>query len=173
LYVWLGKEWWVREASSFDAFYAAAAPGLTRQLFLATGDLTRAEDCVQEAFMRAWRRWELLDAEGNPTAWVRTVAFRLAINDWRRMLAQARALVRHGPPRDVPPPAADLIAVRDELARLPQAQRITLVLHYFADMPVAEIATLLEVAEGTVKARLSRGREALAARLTVIGQEQT
>lgn len=161
------------DASSFDAFYAATASGLTRQLFLATGDLTRAEDCVQEAFMRAWRRWDSLDSQGNPTGWVRTVAFRLAINDWRRLLAQARALVRHGPPRDVPPPSPDLIVVRDELARLPQAQRVVLVLHYFADLPVAEIATLLEVADGTVKARLSRGRQALAARLAAIGQEQT
>jgi RNA polymerase sigma-70 factor (ECF subfamily) len=160
----------VRDAASFDVFYAATASRLTRQLFLATGDLTRAEDCVQEAFMRAWRRWDELDGDGNPLAWVRTVAWRLAINDWRRLLAHLRAMARHGPERDVAPPSADLIAVRDELARLPQPQRVVLVLHYFADMTVAEVAAVLDVAEGTVKARLSRGRDALATRLTVSEQ---
>ena len=52
------------------------------------------------------------------------------------------------------------------LERLPEAQRHTLVLHHIADLPVHEVARELGVPEGTVKARLSRGRAALAALLT-------
>ena len=54
----------------------------------------------------------------------------------------------------------------EALRRLPEAQREVVALHYLADLPVVEIADLLGVAEGTVKSRLMRGREALAALLS-------
>lgn len=68
----------------FDAFYAAAFPRLTGQLFAFTGDLGEAQDVVQEAFVRAWDRRHKLQADGAPEAWVRTVAMRLAVSRWRR-----------------------------------------------------------------------------------------
>lgn len=151
-----------RDAAGYDAFYASAAPRLTHQLFLATGDLTRAQDCTQEAFLRAWRRWDSLSREvDDPYAWVRTVAWRLAVSEWRRSLAQVRALVRHGPAPVVPPPSGDEVAVRAALAQLSLEQRAALVLHYFADLSVKDVAAALGVPEGTVKARLSRGRVVL------------
>lgn len=151
----------------FDAFYAAAAPRLTQHLYLATGDLTRAQDCAQEAFLRAWHRWDTLsDTVADPYSWVRAVAWRLAVSDWRRAMAQLRALVRHGPPGDAPALSPDETAVRQALADLPLEQRAALVLHYFADLPVREIAQVLDVPEGTIKARLSRGRAALSRTLS-------
>ncbi|WP_216658507.1 sigma factor [Nocardioides sp. zg-1230] len=60
-------------SGSFDAFYAARAPRLVRNIYLRTGDATRAEDCVQEAFVRAWRRWDRLEND-DPVGWVTTVA---------------------------------------------------------------------------------------------------
>ena len=54
----------------------------------------------------------------------------------------------------------------EALRRLPEAQREAVALHHLADLPVAEIAELLGVPEGTVKSRLMRGREALAALLS-------
>lgn len=120
-------------------------------LYLATGDLTRAEECVQEAYLRAWQRWSHLDTHvHDPLAWVRTVAWRLAANDWRRLTRSLRALVRHGPLLDAPPPSADVLAVRDALTRLPMAQRTVLVLHYYDDLPVREIAVVLDVPDGLV-----------------------
>nr|WP_269204794.1 sigma-70 region 4 domain-containing protein [Motilibacter deserti] len=77
-------------------------------------------------------------------------------------MAQLKALVRHGPVPDVPAPSPDVVAVRAALETLPRDQRAALVLHYFSGLRVREIADLLGVAEGTVKARLSRGRTALA-----------
>ena len=54
----------------------------------------------------------------------------------------------------------------EALRRLPEAQREAVALHHLADLPVVEIADLLGVPEGTVKSRLMRGREALAALLS-------
>lgn len=172
-----GKSGWngvrvVRESAGFDAFYASAAPRLTQHLYLATGDLTRAQDCAQEAFLRAWRRWDSLEASvDDPYAWVRQVAWRLAVSDWRRAMAQLRALVRHGPPANVPGASPDETAVRLALSRLPVEQRAVLVLHYFVDLPVREVAEVLAVPEGTVKARLSRGRAAMSKSLRGEGEQ--
>jgi RNA polymerase sigma-70 factor (ECF subfamily) len=152
----------VRDHRSFDAFYAATAQRLTRHLYLATGDLTRAEECTQEAYLRAWQRWHLMgEGDRDPVAWVRTVAWRLAVNDWRRLTRSLRAFARAGPPPDVPAPSTDVVAVRDALHLLPTAQRAVLVLRYYEDLTVREIADVLGVPEGTVKARLARGRTAL------------
>jgi RNA polymerase sigma-70 factor, ECF subfamily len=157
----------VAETAEFDAFYAATAPTLVAQLYLVTGDLCQAQDCVQEAYSRAWQRWDKICANTahDPVAWVRSVAWRIAVSAWRRQLAHRRALRRHGAPQDVPGPSADVLAVRDALRRLPLSQRAALVLHHYEGMRVDEVAEVLGVPSGTVKARLSRGRAALAALL--------
>lgn len=153
----------MRDGDDFDAFYASTAARLTRNIYLSTGDLGRAQDCVQEAYLRAWQHWGELGGSGDdPVAWVRTVAWRLAVKDWRRGVRQASAYVRHGAETDAPPPSADVVAVRDALATLPTSQRASLILHYFDDLSVRQVAHTLGVPEGTVKARLSRGRAALA-----------
>ncbi|GAA1970872.1 SigE family RNA polymerase sigma factor [Catenulispora subtropica] len=149
--------------SDFDEVYAATAPRLIGQLYLVTGDLHDAQDCVQEAYARAWTRWDRLTRDGNdPVGWVKTTAYRLAVSRWRHYTAGLRAMARHGAPADLPPPSADAIAVRDALALLPKGMRAALVLYYLGGMRVAEVAEALDVPEGTVKARLSRGRTALA-----------
>ena len=153
----------MNDGAEFDTFYAATAPRLVRHVYLATGDLQRAQDCVQEAYTRAWRRWDQFgEADADPVAWVRTVAWRLAVNDWRRAVAGVRALVRHGPIAPVPEPSADVVAVRTAIDQLPRDQQVAIVLHYFSGLRVREIADVLHVPEGTVKARLSRARMALA-----------
>lgn len=149
---------------AFDAFYAARASQLTRHIYLSTGDLTRAQDCVQEAFARAWTHWDRLETE-DPVAWVTTVAWHLAIRDWRRMKRELQALIRKGSPPPVPPPPPDVVAVQQALKTLPPSQRKAVVLHYFEDLPVREIAHILGVPEGTVKSQLSRGRDGLRAAL--------
>lgn len=148
--------------SDFDGFFAATAPRLVRHIYLNTGDLARAQECVQEAYLRAWRHWASVgNGDRDPVAWVRSVAWRLAINDWRRARRVANALVRRGAEQDQPPPSTDVVAVRQALRCLPKDQRTAIVLYYFEDLSVREAADLLQIPEGTVKARLSRGRTAL------------
>lgn len=150
----------MRDPESFDAFYAARAPRLLRNIYLRTGDVSRAEDCVQEAFIRAWRRWGTLENE-DPVGWVTTVAWRLAIRDWHRNLREARAWMAKDDNQVVGPPADELLDLRDALAKLPSAQGDVLVLHYLEDLPILKIASLLGMPEGTVKSHLYRGREEL------------
>ena len=151
---------------AFDAFYADAAPRLVRQLHAMTGDLGEAQDCVQEACARAWQRWDRLCTYDAPDAWVRTVAWRLAVSRFRRVRSSSRALARQGLPPDVPELSPDHVALVAALRTLPAQQRRALVLHHVADLSVQQIADETGVPTGTVKARLSRGRAALAAVLS-------
>ena len=110
----------------FDAFYASTVHRLSGQLYLITGDRDEAGDCVQEAFERAWLRWDAVRAADSPEAWVRTVARRLAVSRWRRVRNAATAWQRHGGPEDAAGHAAssaDRVALVAALQRLPGAQR--------------------------------------------------
>lgn len=155
-----------QRAPSFDAFYAAAAPDLVRSLYAMTGDLTIAQDCVQEAAARAWQRWDAIGGYDDPAAWVRTVAWRLAVSRLRRVKVGIGLLRRQGPPPDVPDSSPDRVALVAALRQLPEAQRRAVVLHHLCDLSVEQVATETGAPVGTVKARLSRGRTALAALLT-------
>ena len=96
---------------------------------------------------------------------MRRVALNLAVNGVRGRRRRLAKLDRLGPP--APVPAADVadVALAEALAALPLGQRQALVLHHLVGMPVEEVAATLRVPPGTVKARLHRGRRALAAQL--------
>lgn len=151
--------------AAFDAFYAAHVRRLVGQLYAMTGDLAEAQDCVQDAFVKAWLQRRRLEAGGNPAAWVRTTAWRIAVSRWRRGTAMLRAHRRHGPPPDVAEPAPVDTALADALRALVPEQRRAIVLHYLCDLPVADIAVETGARPGTVRVRLSRGRAALARQL--------
>ncbi len=151
----------------FDAFYTASYSRLVHQLHAMIGDREEAADCVQEAFARAWSHRARLDRARSPEAWVRTTAYRIAVSRWRRL-----RLGRRNPDRalqaqtHVAAPEPDRVALIDALAKLPLDQRRALVLHHLCDLSVAEVAAEVDAPEGTVKARLSRGRAALTALLS-------
>ncbi len=147
----------------FDDFYAVSYPRVVAQLYAMIGNRDEAEECVQEAFVRAWSHRRKLDRAEHPEAWVRTTAHRLAVSRWRRTrLAKRPADRAVGARTSAAPPGEAHVALVRALEQLPEAQRHTLVLHHIADLPVHEVARELGVPEGTVKARLSRGRAALA-----------
>ncbi len=142
--------------------YAVAYPRLVVQLVGVTGDPAEAEDVVMEAFARAAPRRSSFHEAENPEAWLRTVAVNVARSRWRRMMRWVHllpALVTPSSYDDLPEDRLDLLAA---LRQLPSAQREAIALHHLADLPVAEVALTLGVPEGTVKARLARGRAALA-----------
>ena len=159
------------DAKAFDEFYTASFGRLVGQLHALVGDRAEAQDCVQEAFVRAWSHRGRLERDRSPEAWVRTTAYRLAVSRWRRTARSRRdpdrALqpVRHGAPPD-----PERVALIDALRRLPEAQRRALVLHHVCDLSVQAVAAEVGAPEGTVKARLSRGRAAL---LALLGDEPT
>jgi len=149
---------------SFDELYAAGFQGLTLQLYAYLGDLAEAQDVVQEAFCRAFARWQNISQYSEPVAWVRRVAWNLATSRFRRQKTVTNFLRRQRPER-VEEPSPDRVALVRALATVPPRHRQAVVLHYMAQLSVAEIAAQEGVAEGTVKSWLSRGRAALAERL--------
>lgn len=152
---------------SFDAFYRASRQRLFAAVYALTGNAAEAQDAVHEAYARAWQRWAKLSDHGDPEAWVRTVARRVAVSRWRKARNRLLAHRRMGEPPPAPGPGPDTVALMSALARIPLAQRTAIVLHHLVGLPVAEVAVETGVPVGTVKARLSRGRRALADLLEV------
>lgn len=150
----------------FDAFYHATSRRLLHQMYGMTGNVDDARECVQEAYARAWQHWRSVAHANDPEAWVRTVAWRIAASRWRKARNGLRALARHGRPEHTQPPSPDHVALVAALRRIPAEQRRAIVLYHLAGLSVAEVATETGVRPGTVKARLSRGRAALAALLS-------
>lgn len=145
----------------FDASYRR----LVGQLYGVCGDLSEAEEAVSEAFARAVSKRRTFERLDNPEAWLRTVAINVARSRFRRRMVGERLLGRHADPDPVHQPSLsdDRMALVAALRALPASQRETLALYYLADLPIAEVAATQGVPEGTVKARLSRGRTTLAA----------
>lgn len=150
---------------TFDAFYANSYRRLVGHIYAMCGNMEEAQDCVQEAFIRAWDKRRTLDSEQSPEGWVRTVAYRLAVSRWRRakraLRAPDRAYATSGPAE----PDVSRVVVARALQQLPPDQRRAVVLHHLCDLSVADIALETGAPLGTVKARLSRGRAALASLL--------
>jgi RNA polymerase sigma-70 factor (ECF subfamily) len=151
-------------AAEFDVLYQTHCADVVAMLHALTGDLGEAQDLAQEAFCRAWQRWSSIAAYENPVAWVRRVAVNLANSRWRHLRVVDRHL-RAERTAVAPPLQPDHVALVAALRHLPANQRTALVLHHLVDLPVAEIAQEMGVPAGTVKAWLSRGRNALALHL--------
>ncbi len=126
------------------------------------GNVDEAQECTQEAFAKAWAHRRTLDKTKYPEAWVRTVAYRMSVSRWRKVRRSRRESDRAMSSGLVAePPSEAPVVVVEALKQLPEAQRRVIVMHHLADLSVREIAAELSVPEGTVKARLSRGRAAL------------
>lgn len=154
------------ESNDFAGFYTASATRVVGYLYVVLGSVAEAEDAAQEAYTRAWLRWSQLRGYDDPEAWVRTVAFRVAMSSWHktknRLTAHRRSTSGVGAGAHVPDLSPDRLAIVDALRRIPAEQRRALVLFHLLGLTVAEIADETGVPAGTVKARLSRGRKALA-----------
>ena len=138
---------------------------LSGQLYLITGDRDEARDCVQEAFERAWLRWDAVRAadspgglgpHGRPPAGGEPLAPGAQRRDGRQ---------RHGGPADAAghdTSSADRVALVAALQRLPEVQRTAVVLHHLCDLDVAAVAHETGASVSAVKSQLSRGRARLA-----------
>ena len=154
--------------AEFDEFYDLSFRRLVGQVYAMVGNLPEAEDAVQEAFARAWQNWPRISAYADVETWVRGVAFRITVSSWRKAINRFAAHRKHaaealdGPPGMSP----DRPAVIAALQRIAPELRQVIVLHHLLDRSVEEIAQETGVPSGTVKARLVRGRKALAPHLS-------
>jgi RNA polymerase sigma-70 factor (sigma-E family) len=164
---------WVRHKASdreFNCFAAEMWDPLLRTAHLMTGDARDAEDLVQETLLKVARRWERVRSMDQPAAYARRVLVNLVLHDaGRRSRRRAELLPPGGAAEAADQSAAralrhvdDLAEFRWALAHLPARQRAVLVLRYWADLPVAEVADILGCSEPTVTSTASRAAARLA-----------
>jgi len=121
------------------------------------GDRHAGQEIAQEAFARLFAKWV---GVRDPKAYVYLVATNIAREQWRRDGYQQRAygdVVRRSQTVADPPD----VELRDLVDRLPDRQRRAVLLRYYADLPVTEVAALMTLPDGTVKRLLHEARGAL------------
>jgi RNA polymerase sigma-70 factor (ECF subfamily) len=154
----------------FEAFYREEYPAVVALVYGLIGSAWAAEDLAQEAFLRAHNDWTRVGGMAAPSAWVRRVALNLAVSRYRKLRSEAAAKVRLRPDvTSLQPPTAESQAFWQEVRRLPRRQSQVLVLRYIDELSVAEIAKILHVADGTVKALMHQARTRLARQLAAKG----
>ncbi|HEX3823139.1 MAG TPA: SigE family RNA polymerase sigma factor [Mycobacteriales bacterium] len=120
------------------------------------GDPGDAEDVVQSAFIRVYRRGRLRDP-AQAGAYLRRTVVNLTRSAWRRKQTARRHAAALAPDEVSDPDVAGQLAIRAAIAALPRRQREAVVLRYFADLSEAATADLMRVSIGSVKSYTSRG----------------
>jgi len=153
--------------ADFARLVETESRGLVAAVTAIVGDAHRAEEIVQDAFERAYRRWRRVSRLDRPGAWVRRVAINEAISTTRRRTSERRATVRLESLALVEPAQVDPIqAIEDEavwaaVRALPRDQAVVIALRYGADLGIDEIAETIDSTAPAVKSLLHRARAAL------------
>lgn len=149
----------------FDRLYQVAYPRVFRTLSALLGNPAAAEDCAQDAFVRAFRAWNRWRPDAPAEAWVHRIAVNRAISYRRtaKLRTVGEVLRRLGRPDPGPDPAEE--AARSELLNalrsLPPKLAAAIVLRHYHGYTNREIAASLGVSERTVGTRLSQAGERL------------
>lgn len=158
---------------ALEALFRSEYGRLVRALSVSTGDVERARDAVQDAFVQASRHWATVSRYDDPALWLRRVAVHRVLDqrrgDQRRDARSEREVrdrtaplaVRSVRDSDASERSAERLDLRRALDRLPPKQRLVITLHYLADLSVQQVAEALEIAPGTVKSQLSDARRNL------------
>ena len=147
----------------FEAFVAARSTALWRSAYLLTGDPQRAEDLLQTALVKAWRRWDRIERREAVESYVRA-ALVSTYTDWWRRRWNGEVPTGELPEGTAPSETAGVDVRQDVLAALallPRGQRAVVVLRFFDDLTEAQAAAALGVSVGTVKSQTSRALAAL------------
>lgn len=147
----------------FRAFYALEYPALARYAYKLVRDAEQAHDLSQEAFSRMYGGWVRLK---EPRAYLYGVTTNLARKAWRQRARESAVVERlaHLPEEHVPSHDSAVV-LRASIQGIPAKLRDVVLLHYFADLSVAQVATAVGRPEGTVKRQLSEARALLAVAL--------
>lgn len=151
--------------ADFDAFFRHEFPRVARTVHHIVGDRARAEELAQDAFVELLRHWRSVSDYDRPDLWLRRVAIRKAQRERHRGW-RGRDLERlAAPPGVVDPPPTPAPEVLAAVRRLAPGQRTVVVLFYFEDRPMSEIAEILDIKESTGWSQLHTARKHLAAAL--------
>jgi RNA polymerase sigma-70 factor (ECF subfamily) len=146
----------------FDRLYRETYPRLLATLVAVLNDRTAAEDCVQEAFLRAYRNWSRWKPDAPAEAWLHRIALNVAINARKReqLRTVGQLMLRLGRPTPEPDPAERVAGgvLLEALRKIPPRQAAALVLRFHHGYSNREIAVALGVPERTVASRLAAAR---------------
>ena len=149
--------------TTFAEWYREAQPGLLESVLRAVQRRAVAEDAVDEAFEKAFDRWERVQAMRSPNGWV----YRVAVNAARRQLAREsregeRLAFATAGAAPAPPPGGEAWLV---VATLPVRQRTAVVLRHVGGMTEAEVAEAMGVTRSTVSSTLASAYKTLGQQL--------
>lgn len=155
-----------QDQRDYEALFRASFGSVTRTVFLVVHDRAVAEEITQDAFLKLFERWGTVGQYERPEAWARKVALRMAVKWVRRERLRPWREARGA----VVPWAREVGdgGLFAAVQSLPAQQRACVVLHYWEDQPVIQIANTLGVSVSTVKQHLFRARARLAA---TVGEE--
>jgi RNA polymerase sigma-70 factor (ECF subfamily) len=144
------------DREAFDALLGEIAPPLLRYVTRVTGDAALAEDVVQDTLVAIVRKLSWLSDPSLFRAW----AYRIASREAFRTLKKQRRYVEPAGEaafEDVPSDPWQRERLLASLETLSPASRAVITLHYLEEMPLSEVAAVLDLAPGTVKSRLAYG----------------
>lgn len=151
---------------TFEACFVAEYPKMVALAAAVSGSRVHAEDIAQDAMARLSRNWNKVQHFDKPGAWLRRVTINLALSQKRRMVNEAKALLRIDlPVSTLPEPRTEDAAVWRLVAELPKQQRAAIALHFLEERSIDEIADILEISASTARVHLHRARATLGTRL--------
>ena len=148
----------------FVAYYRARGPALRNTAYLLCGDWHLAEDLTQITFTKLYRSWRRIERHDVLDQFARRVLLRAFLDERRRPWRREHATVPHSTTLDTATRAdapEDGSGTTRALQRLPRRTRAVLILRFWADLPVDQVADLLGCSPGTVKSTTSRGLASL------------
>lgn len=132
-------------------------------------DHTAAEDAMQETFLKAYRGLSAFRGDASEKTWLTSIALNVC-RDMRKS-AWFRHTEKRVTPEELPIPAPqqdeDVLALAQAIARLPEKQRVAVLLYYYQDMTLQETASLLKTTPSNISKRLARARDILRKELEV------
>ncbi|MEW6154555.1 MAG: sigma-70 family RNA polymerase sigma factor [Actinomycetota bacterium] len=164
---------WAGTAADLDrllvSLFSAEGPSLVRLARLFVDDRNAAEDLVQEAFIRLARSAHRIEDEAKAAAYLRSIVLNLARDHNRRGLVSLRHRLplddRRSREEDVLELREDQRQVIEALRDLPHRQRSCLVLRYYQELGIDDIASVLGISRNSVKTHLQRGLAAMQSRI--------
>ena len=152
--------------SGFEEVYRREYPGLVAVATALTGSSCDGEDAVQDTMVKAFLRWDRVGQLERPGSWCHRVLLNACRSRWRRRRTERRFWARsRREERSMAEPSADVMVFWALVRELPQRPRLSVTLHFAGERTMAEIASILEVPEGTVRSDIARARVLIAAGL--------
>jgi RNA polymerase sigma-70 factor (sigma-E family) len=165
----------VDNVDRFGDYVCEHSAQMLRTAYLLVGDWHWAEDVVQMTLAKAYLAWRRVEQADRPELYVRRILVTTAVRHRRRRdgAEEARAGIEPGQRREEAgmQRVDEVDALRRALTSLPPRQRAAVVMRYYEDRPVSDVAAIMGCSIGTVKSQASRGLDKLKEVLSDKGEE--